>query len=130
MGKVEVHSISALNRNAALEQPIIEDYDVARIAPSKAFRFDAEMHTKKTILFQIDFNSLDNTDATVILRHSNNGKAGTFKDIIGLSPITLGSANGTDYLEAIDFSGGFIECLVTLNSVTSGTIGIHALAKD
>jgi len=127
---VKAHNISALNRNAALEQVIIEDYNVSLITSSKAFRFDTQLQTKKTILFQIDFADLDALDATAILRHSNNGKAGTFKNIIGLSPITLGVASDTDYLEAIDFSGGFIECLITLNSVTSGTIGIHALAKD
>lgn len=130
MREIIPHTISALNRNAAIEQEIVKDYDVVRITTSKAFRFDPKLHTKKTLLFQIDWDSLDALDATVILRHSNSGKAGTFKDIIGLSPITLSTASGTDYLEAIDFSGGYADCLVTLVSVTTGTIGIHALAKD
>lgn len=130
MGKIITHTIGSLSSNAAIEEIIAEDYDVSRITTSRAFRFNSKLQQKKTLLFQIDWDNLDDTDATVVLRHSNNGKDGTFKDVIGLVPITLSTASGTDYLEVIDFSGGFVDAFVVLNTVATGTIGIHALAKD
>jgi len=131
MGKVINHPVTSNNRNASIEQPIVENFDLSTITGSqKVFTFNAHLITKKTLLFQIDYTGLNALDATAVLQHSNNGKPGSFKDIIGLSPVTLDTASGTSYLEGIDFSGGYIQLLLILNSLTIGTLGIHAIAKD
>lgn len=71
--------------------------------------------------FQLDATSLDAADATVQIQKSNNGN--NFADISG-AVITLPSSTTTNFIEIVGAKNEFYKLVITVNSVTSGTLSI------
>jgi len=129
MGEVKHHPKTSNNNNAAVEQEITKDFDISTFTGSdKAFKFGTILVTKKIVIFQIDYVNFNQATAIAKLQHSVSGKSGTFKDM-GLSS-TLVNTTDSDFIEAVDFSAGYIQCVIVKKTVTIGTFTIHALAKD
>lgn len=71
--------------------------------------------------FQIDGASLDDADATVQIQKSNNGT--NFADISG-AVITLPTSTTTNFIEVVGAKNEFYKLVITVNSVTTGTLTI------
>jgi len=71
--------------------------------------------------FQLDATSLDDADATVQIQKSNNGT--NFADISG-ALITLPTSTTTNFIEVQNAKNEFYKLVITVNSVTSGTLVI------
>jgi len=71
--------------------------------------------------FQIDQTTLDAADATVQIQKSNN--ASNFADISG-AVITLPTGTATNFIEIVGAKNEFYKLVITVNTVTSGTLVI------
>lgn len=76
--------------------------------------------------FQIDATSLNAADATVQVQKSNNGT--NFANISG-AVITLPSGTASNFIEVIGGKNEFYKLVITVNSVTSGTLIIDITGK-
>ena len=69
---------------------------------------------------QLIWDSLDNTDATVVIYGSNDGS--TFDQLPSTSSKTLNTANGSFSFIKDEFSWDYMAIELTVNSVTSGNL--------
>jgi len=130
MAEPKYTNISAQNRNAAIEQELVKELDIALVTGSDIIeQFDADLTAKKSVLFELEVINLNGVNAVAKLQHSISGKPNTFKDMPSLSQ-TIAIATDTYIFEATDFSAKFIRMVFIKNAVTTGKINIIALAKD
>ena len=71
--------------------------------------------------FQIDGTGLDAADATVQVQKSNNGT--NFVNISGATA-TLASGTATSFIEVSGAKNEFYKLVITVNTVTTGTLSI------
>lgn len=76
--------------------------------------------------FQLDGTSFDAADATVQIQKSNNGT--NYANISG-AVITLPSGTTSNFLEVVGAKNEFYKLVITVNSVTTGTLTIDITGK-
>ena len=75
--------------------------------------------------FELVTTSLDDADATIQIQKSNNDA--DYLDIVGAT-LTFNSGTNTNFIEIVNAKNARYKAVLTVNSVTSGTIRIDIAA--
>lgn len=121
---MEIRNANAAG-NAGAFATIVEDFDISAMGATKQWSLRDDLLGFNIVSIQVEYASLTGTkDATVELLQSNRAQAW---DANG--NVTLNTADGSQTIEAVDFSGRYIAALLTKNNCTGGTVTITVVVK-